>query len=134
MTPVLQINGIHAYEEGLEAYFAGKAWDELPEFRFQPREYAVERISLDMRQHDRLELSVHLDGTPVGFMVLVPDDDPHVGPCLGTQYSYVLPEHRGVGSLLYRTALKLAREGGFRVLAYTHRISETEYRIKYRRC
>lgn len=82
----------------------------------------------------RVELMAFENNRPVGFCVLVADDDATVGPCLGVMWNFVLPEHRGtVGARFLRRAVQIAKRVDLPVLAYTHRIGEGKYTVTYRR-
>lgn len=116
------------------AYYAAH---EFPEFVWQRSEDRVIRsICESIRSVDRLELVASTDsGYQVGIMVLAEDEDMHVGRCLSVQWQYVLPEYRnaGIAHRFMRTAIQLARQEGYPVLAYSHRVGPGEYSIKYRR-
>lgn len=108
---------------------------ELPEFAWggSPSQTRT-RMREATEQHDRVELLAVSDGGVVGCMVLVEDDDLHVGHCLTVMWNYVLPEHRGlVGRRFLRAAFGLARQAGIPVVAYTHREGVGQYRTTYRR-
>ena len=116
------------------AYYAAQ---EFPEFMWQRSEDQVIRsICESIRSVDRLEIVASTaSGYQVGIMVLAEDEDMHVGRCLSVQWQYVLPEYRnaGIAHRFMRTAIQLARQEGYPVLAYSHRVGPGEYSIKYRR-
>ena len=110
-------------------------YDELPEFRAGGTLVQVSRRMVDAtEQLDRHEVLAVLDGSLIGFACLVEDDDMHVGRCLTLQWQYVVPEHRGkVGAKFLRLLVSLGRALGYRHVAYSHRINQHHYAIKYRR-
>lgn len=65
-----------------------------------------------------------------GFAILVEDHDDHVGPCMGVQWFWS-SGLRGVTQKMHRKARELARENGFKVMAFTHRRAEGRYEINY---
>lgn len=84
---------------------------------------------------DRYEVGVVLDNTPVGGILLVQDDDWHVGRCLAVVSQYVLPEHRhtGVSRACMRYTVNIAKELQYPTLAYSHRKGPWRYETIYRR-
>ncbi|WYW04378.1 hypothetical protein Kurepalu2_00031 [Pseudomonas phage vB_PpuP-Kurepalu-2] len=71
-------------------------------------------------------------GRLVGFAVATDDDDSHVGALLGVQWRMVFPEApKGTCLSLQRGLVKLARSCNYKVMAYTHRLGEGRYEIKY---
>lgn len=85
-------------------------------------------------QSERIELAAFCDNRLVGFCVLVSEEDANVGRCLGIMWNFVLPEYRGrVGQRFMRTAIRVARNAGLPIIAYTHRLGEGKYAITYRR-
>ncbi|MGV8919549.1 MAG: GNAT family N-acetyltransferase [Pseudomonas sp.] len=83
---------------------------------------------------ERTEITVRdLEGALVGFAVVVPDYDDHVGLCLGTQWHWVHPDHRGtVGRMILREIFKIARYHGYKTVAYTKRLGVGRYEINYK--
>lgn len=94
----------------------------------------VERTLTAMQPFDRYEVLV-LDGEgTVGCLVLVlDDDDPHVGPCASVFTAWVDPALRGgaVGRSMYRIARHLAKDNGHSILAYSHRVKDWQYLTSY---
>lgn len=74
------------------------------------------------------------EGRAVGGLVLTYDNDIHVGPCISVVAQYVLPEYRckGVSLRCMREAVRIARQFGERVLAYTHRKGDWRYETIYK--
>lgn len=107
---------------------------EFPEFTWQrSHSEAFKEICEETESIDRVEITVtDPDGALVGFAVVVDEEDPHVGPCLGVQWRYVSPSSRGpVGVALQRGIIKLARMVHYSVVAYTKRLGEGRYEINY---
>ena len=108
--------------------------DTVPELCWGGREEAADRIVRATVEVDRYELCAIINGKPVGICVLVSEEDAHVGPCLGVMWHWVHPAHSGeLGRLFLRRAIELAKENNLPCIAFSHRIKEGEYRIKYRR-
>jgi hypothetical protein len=107
---------------------------ELPEFRAGGNlEDVRARMLGATEQLDRCELTAVVGGVLVGFACIVEDEDMHVGSCLSLQWQYVVPEHRGkIGAAFLRELVKLGRILGFRFVAYSHRVNDRHYAIKYR--
>jgi predicted N-acetyltransferase YhbS len=92
------------------------------------------RVRRETEQHTRVELVAYQDGHLVGCAVLVPDEDMHVGRNLSVMWNYVLTDHRGlIGREFMRLAVRIAKQWGFPVLTYTHRLGVGKYAITYRR-
>lgn len=110
-------------------------YNELPEFRESGTlTQATMRMVEATEQLDRFEITVTLDGELIGFACIVEDDDLHVGRCLSLQWQYVVPEYRGrIGPMFLRALFGIGRNRGFHVVAYSHRINQGHYAIKYRR-
>ncbi|QJD54679.1 putative GNAT family N-acetyltransferase [Pseudomonas phage MR2] len=83
---------------------------------------------------DRIEITVRTpEGRLVGFAVVVNDEDDHVGECMGTQWHWVHPDHRGpVGRMILRAIIRLASHAGYKVVAYTKRLGVGRYEINYK--
>lgn len=110
------------------------AIDELPELQATPFIATYQRIARDIEANDRVEVIATHDGETVGALVLVLEEDMHVGPCLTVQWAYVLPKHRGrAGICLYREVLAIAKRMKAPYLAYTHRSGHMKYTLTYRR-
>ena len=108
----------------------------FPEMRWQSStEDAIERIVRSIEENDRIEITAtSQEGQVIGFACVVHDEDDHVGPCLGVQWNFVLPESRGsVGIRMWREIRKLAAGLPYEVLAYTHRVGPAAYLIRYMR-
>uniref|UniRef100_A0AAU6W305 GNAT family N-acetyltransferase n=1 Tax=Pseudomonas phage Ghuch01 TaxID=3138535 RepID=A0AAU6W305_9CAUD len=110
--------------------------DELPELNWGgTRAENMGRIINSTEELDeRIEITVRTpEGALVGFAVLVNDEDDHVGECLGTQWHWVHPDHRGpVGRLILRAIIRLASHSGYKVVAYTKRLGVGRYEINYK--
>jgi len=108
---------------------------EFPEFREGGTlEQVTSRLREAMESLDRYELVVSERGAVVGYACAALDEDLHVGLCLTLQWQYVLPEYRGaVGREFVRWLLRKARSSGLKHVAYSHRINQGHYAIKYRR-
>ena len=93
------------------------------------------RVCLATEQHTRVELvAYNQDGSLVGCAVLAPDEDMQVGPNLSVMWNYVVPDYRGaIGRQFMRLAVRVAKQWGFPVLSYTHRLGLGKYAITYRR-
>lgn len=124
-------------QQALHTYLGCMAAEEFPEFRWQrtvaEQAYLIHQ-SIDANW--RVEVVAYTDWmVPVGILILTEDDDMHVGRCLSVQWQYVLPEYRnaGIARRFMRTAIQLAQQEGYPVLAYSHRVGPGEYSIKYRR-
>lgn len=116
---------------------ATRAYTEFSEFQWQQSsvEFA-QRFHASVLSNDRLEIMAFTDhGDLAGILVLVDDDDEHVGRCVSVHWQYILPEHRntGIARQFMRAAIQCAEQGGYSVLAYSHRVGPGEYSIKYRR-
>lgn len=83
---------------------------------------------------DRIEITVRAPcGRLVGFAVVVNDEDDHVGECLGTQWHWVHPDHRGpVGRMILRAIIRIASHVGYKTVAYTKRLGVGRYEINYK--
>lgn len=112
-----------------------RAWDEFPELQVTPKDEWIGRNLLSLQSMDRWELGVHIRGEVIGGIALADDPwDAHVGPCVSVFAQYVMPEYRlqQVSALLMRTALRIARDSGHRVIAFTHRKGDWRYETIYR--
>lgn len=138
MTQLYKVS-IDQYDEGEESPLAPLAYMstlEFPEFTWsRSANFATASIVSDISEQHRFEIQAHCPkGFLVGAIVAVVEDDQHVGPCLSAMWNYVVEEHRGpIGSLMFREFVWLARTLGTPTVAYSHRISEGVYQIKYRR-
>ena len=105
------------------------------ELQCQPRDEWVDRTLHVLSSFARYEVAVLWDGVVVGGVVVADDDDIHVGPCVSVFAQYVLPgcRNRGASLACMREAIRLAKELGASVLAYTHRIGPWRYETIYRR-
>lgn len=113
-----------------------RAVAEFPEFTWNGSEAAALLRTLDAtRDHECIEVVAWEADVPVGMIVLVLDNDMHVGRCLSVLWNYVLPEARsyGIQRQFIREALAVARQVNAPVLAYTHRRDVGRYELKYRR-
>jgi GNAT superfamily N-acetyltransferase len=94
-----------------------------------------ERICRSTEELDeRMEITVRSpEGALLGFAVVVDDEDDHVGNCLGTQWHWVHPDHRGpVGRMILRAIIRLASHAGYKTVAYTKRLGVGRYEINYK--
>jgi hypothetical protein len=129
----------HGLDEGAPGYagcFVHSAWQELEEFQWGgDAESVCARIIRSTESNERIELIHRVDGVPAAIMILVVDDDPHVGVCLGVQWFYTLPAYRNQTPVraMLRIARSVAADQGLSILAYTHRTGPAEYTIRYRR-
>lgn len=100
-----------------------------------PTESPGARIVRVTQDNPRFEiLAKDPSGALVGVAVAVPDDDSNVGECLGVQWLFVVPEHRGpVGAALMREVFRLARRAGLHTVAYTRRLGPGRYELIYSR-
>lgn len=110
--------------------------DELPELTWGgSRVECYERICRSTEELDeRIEITVrNPEGALLGFAVIVNDEDDHVGECLGTQWHWVHPDHRGpVGRMILRAIVRIASHSGYKVVAYTKRLGLGRYEINYK--
>jgi GNAT superfamily N-acetyltransferase len=108
---------------------------DLPEIRESGALEDVARRILEATEgNSRCELLAVLDGQLIGFACVVEEEDMHVGRCLTLQWQYVVPEHRGkIGGEFLRWLVKTGRKLGFAFVAYSHRVNNRHYAIKYRR-
>lgn len=111
------------------------AWEECVELQVQSQEYWVGSTLCMLTQHDRYEIGMFVDGVAVGGVVLMQDVDVHVGPCLSVVAQYVLPEYRNKSISLRCMAecMRIAKDSGAAVLAFTHRKGPWKYSTIYRR-
>lgn len=113
-----------------------EALEEFPEFTWQdsPAE-ARHRILESIEELDRAEITAWTqNGTLVGIVVVASDADSQVGEVLGVQWNFVSADYRGtVGRNLMREALRVGKQSGFNIIAYTHRAGEGRYELTYRR-
>jgi hypothetical protein len=114
----------------------GEILNELDELTWgSSRVESMARICQSTEELDeRIEITVRdSNSVLVGFAVITPDEDDHVGTCLGTQWHWVRPDHRGlVGRMILREILKQARLFGFKTVAYTKRLGVGRYEINYK--
>lgn len=111
------------------------AWDEFIECRVMDKETWVQNTLALVEQYPRYEIGLFYGDTPVGGLILTRDEDIHVGDCMCIMFQYVLPEHRHthVSARCMRHAVRITRELGHSILAYSHRDRDWCYTIKYRR-
>lgn len=132
---MITLNWRRAGDLCLGAEMIDRVYAELPEFSAGG---SLEEVRIRMleatEQLDRCELLAMHGAQVIGFACIVEDDDMHAGRCLSLQWQYVVPEHRGkVGALFLRQLVKLGKSLGFKLVAYSHRVSQHHYAIKYRR-
>lgn len=129
----------HVKAEGQPACFREVLHDileELTELTWGgSRIECYERICRSTEELDeRIDITVRdTEGRLVGFAVVVDDEDDHVGLCLGTQWHWVHPDHRGqVGRMILRAIVRLASHAGYKTVAYTKRLGVGSYEINYK--
>ena len=113
-----------------------RAWDECLELQVVDKEtWIASSLSRLALLPWRFEIGMHNGAHTVGGVILGPDEDIHVGPCLSVYAQYVLPEYRNRGTSLHcmRLAERIAKMLGYKVLAYTHRVKDWRYETIYRR-
>lgn len=105
---------------------------ECQELQCTSRAETFARITEGIVSNDRWEYRITVNGTTAAIACIVPDDDPHVGPCLSMQWHYVLPEYRclKLGSEALRVLVQLAKEHAV-PYAYTRRTGAGTYTLKY---
>ena len=113
-----------------------RAWDECVELQVTPKQEWVGRALIALQGLERFEIGVQVRGNVVGGICLARDPwDVHVGPCMSVFAQYVLPEFRlqGVSARMMREAVRIAKQSGAPVLAFTHRKGPWRYETIYRR-
>lgn len=132
--PVITIFKLAAGDLCLGFGIIPTVYGDLPEFRASGTLAQVAARLTDATEPlERFEITAVLDGQLIGFACIVEDDDMHVGHCLTLQWQYVVPEHRGrIGPMFLRALFGIGRNLGYRVVAYSHRINQRHYAIKYR--
>ena len=125
------------YREAVQApLLFYRAWDEFLELQVLDKEtWVANTLSRLSLLPWRFEIGMHNGDQAVGGIILGPDEDIHVGPCLSVYAQYVLPEYRNRGTSLrcMRLAEQAAITYGYTVLAYTHRVRDWRYETIYRR-
>jgi len=112
-----------------------KAWHECKELQVQTHDAWATRALLALRELERFEIAAHTYDRVVGGVILAHDPwDAHVGPCMSVFAQYVLPEFRliGISARLMRESIRIARQHGVAVLAFTHRKAPWKYETIYR--
>lgn len=110
--------------------------DATPEMTWQcTREEAASRVFRETEEVERVEVEARdSSGALVGYITATDDDDPNVGPILGIQSFFVLPEHRGpVGRSLLREIVKVARGCRYEIIGFTRRVGEGRFELNYMR-
>lgn len=113
-----------------------RAWDECIELHVMDKyEWVGTTLSTLACIKDRYEIGMHNGDVTVGGIILAPDLDIHVGQCLSVFAQYVMPEYRnrGISLRCMRLAEQIAKDMGFPVLAYTHRLGDWRYETIYKR-
>ena len=126
----------HPGEPVLNLDLFTRAWDECTELQVTPKQEWIGRALLSLQGLYRFEIGVHNGEKVVGGICLAHDPwDAHVGPCVSVFAQYVLPEFRlqGVSARLMRAAVRIAKESGAPVLAFTHRKGPWRYETIYRK-
>lgn len=111
----------------------GPAIREFPEMQGRPFDEAFVRVARSIEGNERIELIATQYGETIGGMVLVLEDDQHVGPCCSVQWAYVPAGNPRVGAALYRAALRIAKRARAPYFAYTKRLGTGEYKLTYKR-
>lgn len=117
-------------------WFMDDAWAECSELQFTSLQEFKRRANASVCPLHRLELVATVNRRAAGLMILVVDEeDLHVGRCLTVQWQYVLPEFRNVGiaSTFMREVRRVARELHLPTIAFTHRLGPGVYKTSYRR-
>lgn len=111
-----------------------RAWDECIESHIMDKETWIAHALRIVQAVPRYEIGFIHNGVPVGGVTLTVDFDPHVGECLCVMSQYVLPEYRNNAMSLrcMRECLKLTKQLGHNVLAYTHRQKDYVYTTTYK--
>lgn len=113
-----------------------RAWDECVELQVTPKEEWIGRALLSLQSLERYEVAVIAHSEVVGGLIIAHDPwDAHVGPCISVFSQYVMPEfrHTGVSNRCMREAVRIAKQSGAKVLAFTHRKGPWRYCTIYRR-
>jgi hypothetical protein len=93
---------------------------------------ACAAIQASITANDRYEFTVWDGIKLIGVAIVVPDQDDHVGVCLSVQWRFVATTHRGLaGYKMQRAILQFARANGWPVLAYTKRVGNARYELRY---
>lgn len=110
--------------------------NDTPEMYWQcSREEAAERLFDVTESIERIEVEARdSEGRLVGYATAGDDDDPNVGPSLGIQHLYVVPEFRGaIGVRILSALIRVARMANYEIVGYTRRIGEGHYQLRYMR-
>lgn len=95
---------------------------------------AHERVARSIQENCRVEITAEVGGRVVGAIILVAEEDIHLGPLMSAQWFFVIPEFRGAaGSRLIRAAYKEAIALGWDWFTFSHRVSPGTYQINYRK-
>jgi len=124
-----------AGEPCLAPHLFHRAWDECIESQGMDKEAWVSRTLSIIESVPRYEIGMVVQGGVVGGVTLTLDDDPHVGECLCVMSQYVLPEYRnqGISGKCMRECIRLTKELGHSMLAFTHRQRDWVYTTTYRK-
>jgi GNAT superfamily N-acetyltransferase len=114
-----------------------QAWQECVELQMQPQGTWVANTMANLMDAPRWVIGMFDNGVPVGGVVLSPDTDVHVGPCMSVIAQYVLPEYRNkaISMRCMREAIRITKNQYApynRCLAYTHRLGDWRYITTYR--
>lgn len=134
--PQIVIRSLHRGEPVSNLDMFTSAWDECVELQVTPKQEWIGRSLLALQSMDRHEILMFHGSRNTGGLVLAHDPwDVHVGPCLSVFAQYVHPEYRnaGVSPMLMREAVRIAKRGGYGVMAFTHRKGAWCYETLYRR-
>lgn len=123
-----------AGEKCLAPELFSRAWDECIESHIMDKETWIRQAIRIVESVPRYEMGFIIDGKPIGGISLTVDYDPHVGECLCVMSQYVLPEYRNnaISMRCMRECLKLTKQLGHSVLAYTHRQKDWVYTTTYK--
>lgn len=132
---VLDAESLKAGEPSKNSGLYSIAWGEFIELQVMDKDTWLKNLRATIESSPRWEISATVDGKVVGGIILVNDDDVHVGPCLSVVAQYVLPEyrHRGISLHCMRIAMRTAKVFNHKVLAYSHRLGDWRYETIYRR-
>lgn len=111
------------------------AWHTCTELQQTEKYTWTSRTLLALQSLDRWEIAVWYNGEAVGGLILGHEDwDAHVGECLTVYAQFVQPEHRNnlISFKCMRAAVALAKDLGYKTVAYTHRLAPWRYLTIYK--
>ena len=112
-----------------------EAYYELEELQVRDYNEYITHCLTYVNSLERTEILYLDNGSVVAGLIVGEDYDLHVGRCLTVTFNYTHPLYRGfnLGSKLFREAMRLARQEGYPILAWTHRKGGFTYETKYRK-